>query len=204
MLPRGSSSSTSFGEVMDAVHQGWLGGPTSPRIAGGDSQCALLRHLEKVWRSPDEGIWETRGGRQHFTYSKVMAWVAFDRAPEGHEEIRPRRADGAVALAARRDPSRGLREGVQPQAQRLHPGLRLGGARRQHPPDPRSSDFCRPATSGWPGRLRRSSSGCCGTGSCMRYDTASSQDGMPPGEGCFSPAASGWWTPIDARPAPGC
>jgi GH15 family glucan-1,4-alpha-glucosidase len=34
----------------------------------------------KVWVEPDEGIWETRGGRQHFTYSKVMVWVAFDRA----------------------------------------------------------------------------------------------------------------------------
>lgn len=41
---------------------------------------ALLEHLEKVWQQPDEGIWETRGGRQQFTYSKMMAWVAFDRA----------------------------------------------------------------------------------------------------------------------------
>ncbi len=40
----------------------------------------LLKHLEKIWREPDEGIWETRGGPQQFTYSKMMAWVAFDRA----------------------------------------------------------------------------------------------------------------------------
>ncbi len=40
----------------------------------------LLEHLEKIWREPDEGIWETRGGPQQFTYSKMMAWVAFDRA----------------------------------------------------------------------------------------------------------------------------
>ena len=40
----------------------------------------LLKNLEKVWQEPDEGIWETRGGRRQFTYSKVMAWVAFDRA----------------------------------------------------------------------------------------------------------------------------
>src|SRR5438445_1254239 len=45
-----------------------------------DFQRVLLSHLEKIWSSPDEGIWEVRGGRQHFTYSKVMAWVAFDRA----------------------------------------------------------------------------------------------------------------------------
>jgi GH15 family glucan-1,4-alpha-glucosidase len=40
----------------------------------------LLEHLETIWQQPDEGIWETRGGPQHFTYSKMMAWVAFDRA----------------------------------------------------------------------------------------------------------------------------
>jgi len=40
----------------------------------------LLEHLEKIWRDPDEGIWETRGGPQQFTFSKMMAWVAFDRA----------------------------------------------------------------------------------------------------------------------------
>jgi len=40
----------------------------------------LLEHLETIWQRPDEGIWETRGGREQFTYSKMMAWVAFDRA----------------------------------------------------------------------------------------------------------------------------
>jgi GH15 family glucan-1,4-alpha-glucosidase len=40
----------------------------------------LLNHLETIWQDPDEGIWETRGGPQQFTYSKMMAWVAFDRA----------------------------------------------------------------------------------------------------------------------------
>ena len=40
----------------------------------------LLQHLETIWQQPDEGIWETRGGPQQFTYSKMMAWVAFDRA----------------------------------------------------------------------------------------------------------------------------
>src|SRR5262249_20900594 len=40
----------------------------------------VLEYLETIWREPDEGIWEVRGGRWHFTHSKVMAWVAFDRA----------------------------------------------------------------------------------------------------------------------------
>src|SRR5438132_13245615 len=40
----------------------------------------LLTSLEERWREPDEGIWEVRGPRRHFTHSKVMCWVAFDRA----------------------------------------------------------------------------------------------------------------------------
>jgi GH15 family glucan-1,4-alpha-glucosidase len=40
----------------------------------------LVEYLESIWREPDDGIWESRGGRKHFTYSKVMAWVVFDRA----------------------------------------------------------------------------------------------------------------------------
>ena len=45
-------------------------------------QHVLLDFLETAWHEPDEGIWEVRGPRRHFTHSKVMAWVAFDRACE--------------------------------------------------------------------------------------------------------------------------
>ncbi len=48
--------------------------------AGWAVQLAFLDHLKEIWREPDQGIWEMRGPAQHFTYSKVMAWVAFDRA----------------------------------------------------------------------------------------------------------------------------
>ncbi len=50
-------------------------------------QRALLDHLETIWDQPDEGIWEIRSGRQQFTYSKMMAWVAFDRAIKGAEDF---------------------------------------------------------------------------------------------------------------------
>ena len=67
-----------FGEVADALHQAraakLLTTPQSWSL-----QASLLEHLENVWTEPDEGLWETRGGRRHFTFSKVMAWVAFDR-----------------------------------------------------------------------------------------------------------------------------
>ena len=47
----------------------------------------MLAHLETVWEQPDEGMWEVRGGRRHFTHSKVMAWVAFDRAVRSIQEF---------------------------------------------------------------------------------------------------------------------
>jgi GH15 family glucan-1,4-alpha-glucosidase len=68
-----------YGEVMDVLHlTRRLGLPPSEdawRVQG-----VLMRFLEKGWKEPDEGIWEVRGPRRHFTHSKVMAWVAFDRS----------------------------------------------------------------------------------------------------------------------------
>ena len=89
-----------FGEVMDALHQareGGLGGYE----AGWDLERELLAHLETIWSQPDEGIWEVRGGREHFTYSKVMAWVAFDRAVKSARNLRSARAGRSLARGAR-------------------------------------------------------------------------------------------------------
>ena len=55
--------------------------------ASWDLELALLGALENLWRRPDEGIWEVRGPRQHFTHSKVMAWLAFDRAVHNVEDF---------------------------------------------------------------------------------------------------------------------
>src|SRR5262249_52476041 len=68
-----------YGEVMDALHQGRIGGiPEIPEAW--ELEKKLLEYLEQIWKKPDQSIWETRGNPQHFTHSKVMAWVAFDRA----------------------------------------------------------------------------------------------------------------------------
>ena len=75
----------SIGEVMDALHQARRGG-IDQSDDGWAVQIAFLKHLETVWTEPDESIWEVRSGRRHFTYSKVMAWVAFDRAIKSAEE----------------------------------------------------------------------------------------------------------------------
>jgi GH15 family glucan-1,4-alpha-glucosidase len=78
-----------FGEVMDALHQARQGGLGIVE-AGWDLQREILTHVEKVWREPDEGIWEVRSGREHFTYSKAMAWLAFDRAIKSAETYKLR------------------------------------------------------------------------------------------------------------------
>ncbi|MBA2768247.1 MAG: glycoside hydrolase family 15 protein [Sporichthyaceae bacterium] len=68
-----------YGEVMDALHQARRAGLGVDEDAW-ELQRALVEYLEGRWREPDDGLWEVRSGRQHFTHSKVMAWVAFDRA----------------------------------------------------------------------------------------------------------------------------
>lgn len=75
-----------FGEVMDALHVSRRVG--LPELdAAWALQRRLMGHLEKIWSEPDEGIWEVRGPRRHFTHSKVMAWVAFDRAIRDVEQF---------------------------------------------------------------------------------------------------------------------
>jgi GH15 family glucan-1,4-alpha-glucosidase len=73
-----------YGEMMDALHEARRHG-----LARDDHAWALQRNvmkfLESAWDQPDEGIWEVRGPRRHFTHSKVLAWVAFDRAVEAVE-----------------------------------------------------------------------------------------------------------------------
>jgi GH15 family glucan-1,4-alpha-glucosidase len=75
-----------YGEVMDALHKARkLGLEAHPSTWA--LQRALLAFLEKNWQRPDEGIWEVRGPRRHFTHSKVLAWVAMDRAVKAVEEL---------------------------------------------------------------------------------------------------------------------
>src|SRR5581483_2466321 len=74
-----------FGEVMDALYQARAHGLAREADAW-ELQKTLLTRLEEVWTEPDDGIWEIRGERRHFVHSKVMAWVAFDRAIRTVEE----------------------------------------------------------------------------------------------------------------------
>ena len=75
-----------YGEVMDTLHVARKHRVPEQSYAWA-LQKKLMDYLESVWDQPDEGIWEVRGPRRHFTHSKVMAWVAVDRAVKGVEKF---------------------------------------------------------------------------------------------------------------------
>jgi GH15 family glucan-1,4-alpha-glucosidase len=153
-------------------------------------ECALIDHLDTIWDQPDDGIWEVRGGRKHFTHSKVMAWVAFDRAIRSAEEF---------GMEAPLDRWRKTRDAIHEQvcargfdAERnsfvqsygvkaLDASLLLIPVVGFLPP----SD---PRVVGTVAAIERE---LVRDGLVIRYDTGESKDGLPPGEGAFL-ACSFW------------
>jgi GH15 family glucan-1,4-alpha-glucosidase len=76
-----------YGELIDAIHQGRTLGLAPPKSAW-TLQRKVIEHLEQIWEQPDDGIWEVRGGRRQFTFSKIMAWVALDRTVRDAERFK--------------------------------------------------------------------------------------------------------------------
>jgi GH15 family glucan-1,4-alpha-glucosidase len=75
-----------YGEMMDVLHQARIHG-LDPDDHAWSLQRTIMDFLEAAWDKPDEGIWEVRGPRRHFVHSKVLAWVAFDRAVAAVERL---------------------------------------------------------------------------------------------------------------------
>ena len=134
-----------YGEVLDALHQArHMGIDEDPNAWA--VQQAILEFLESGWKEPDEGIWEVRGGRQDFVHSKVMAWVAFDRAVKGVEEFG---LDGPVdRWRAARDEihARSCAKGFDADRNTFTQFYGSDGARREHADDPAASASSRPTT----------------------------------------------------------
>ena len=107
-----------FGELIDALYQEAALGLVRPQ-ASWDLQRTLVNHLEKIWQQPDESIWEVRGGAQNFTFSKVMVWVAVDRAIRGRGNVQPARSAGSLAGAADPDSRDGMSRRVQREAEKF-------------------------------------------------------------------------------------
>ena len=135
-----------YGEVLDALHQARVNQLELSKEAW-SLQRRLLGFLEHAWKEPDEGIWEVRGPRRHFTHSKVMAWVAFDRGVQAVERFGRSGPVERWRKIRDRDPPRGLREGLRRRAQLVHAVVRLETAGREPADDParRFSPGGRPA-----------------------------------------------------------
>jgi GH15 family glucan-1,4-alpha-glucosidase len=178
-----------YGELMDALHHARDGGLSEPG-SGWSLQSGLLRHLEAIWQSDDEGIWEVRGGRRPFTFSKIMAWVAMDRAVRDMERWKlPGPLDRWRALrdeihrttcregfnAARNSFTQSFGSTELDASLLLIPVVGFLPAS-----DPRVS-----------GTLAAIESELLVDGFVRRYRTESGHDGLPPGEGVFL-ACSFW------------
>jgi GH15 family glucan-1,4-alpha-glucosidase len=176
-----------YGEVMDTLHLARLAG-LPPEPEAWQVQVALLKFLEAHWEQPDEGLWEVRGPRRHFTHSKVMAWVAFDRAIKDAEQD---------SLEGPIERWRELREAIH--AQVCEKGF-----------DPRRNSFVQSYESTYldaslllipqVGFLPADDPRVLGTiaaierdlvagGLVLRYSTATKVDGLPAGEGAFLPCS---------------
>jgi GH15 family glucan-1,4-alpha-glucosidase len=178
-----------FGEVMDALHQARRGG-LHPREADWAFQRALLEHLEGVWNLPDEGIWEVRGERRHFTHSKVMAWVALDRGIRAAEAFK---LDGPVSRW------KALRQSIHDEVCSRGFDSQLGSFVQSYGTKELDASLLLLPTMGFLPATDRRIKGTIEAverrlfidGFLLRYDTATSDDGLPPGEGAFL-ACSFW------------
>jgi GH15 family glucan-1,4-alpha-glucosidase len=176
-----------YGEVMDTLHLARIAG-LPPEPEAWQVQVALLKFLEAHWQQADEGLWEVRGPRRHFTHSKVMAWVAFDRAIKDAEQ------DGLEGPIER---WRQVRDAIH--AQVCEKGF-----------DARRNSFVQSYESAYldaslllipqVGFLPVDDSRVLGTiaaierdlvadGLVLRYSTATKVDGLPAGEGAFLPCS---------------
>jgi GH15 family glucan-1,4-alpha-glucosidase len=171
------------GQVMDTFHQARRAGVADAR-AGWDIQLALLEQLERTWREPDESIWEVRGDRRQFTYSKVMSWVAFDRALKSAE---------VYGLEGPLDKWRRLRAEIHANVCRhAYDSERntFVQAYGERPLD--ASLLLIPAVGFLPahdprvrGTVEAIERELMVDGFVLRYDTVRTDDGLPPGEGAF-------------------
>ena len=178
-----------YGELMDVLHHGRHSKLGSSKDAW-DLERGLLDHLETVWEEADHGIWEARGDRRRFTHSKVMAWVAFDRAIKTVEQFG---ADGPV------ERWRALRATIHDQVCRFGFNPEVGAFVQSYGSKHLdAAALLIPLVGFLPvddPRVRSTIEAIqrhlVVDGLVMRYDSHSGLDGLPPGEGAFLPC--GFW-----------
>lgn len=176
-----------YGEVADALFQAHRHGLNRLDDAWRVGQ-SILRFLERAWKEPDEGIWEVRGERRHFTHSKVMAWVAFDRAVKAIERLGFDDGGGLERWRRSRDEihrevcAKGFDCGLDAFVQ-SYGSPHLDASLLMIPlvgflpaDDPRVL-----------GTVAAIEQRLIADGFVRRYDSSAGVDGLPPGEGAFLP-----------------
>jgi GH15 family glucan-1,4-alpha-glucosidase len=176
-----------YGEVMNALHHARDAGLASIPSAW-SLQLKLVAHLEKIWSEPDEGIWEVRGGRRQFTFSKVMAWVAIERALRDAKKYGLEAPLGRWQALCREIHRTICREGFSQKKQaftqsfgdsELDASLLMMPIVGFLPPDD-------PRIRGTIAAIERE---LFFDGFVARYRSESNVDGLPPGEGAFLPCS---------------
>ncbi|MDB5360618.1 MAG: hypothetical protein JWO51_1915 [Rhodospirillales bacterium] len=176
-----------YGEVMGALHRARESGLAAPPSAW-DLQRTMIDHLAVIWDQPDEGIWEVRGGRRNFTFSKIMAWVAMDRAIKDAE---------TYALEAPIDDWCALRDLIHETVCREGFDPVQNSFTQAFGRAPLDASLLLIATVGF---LPADDPRVIGTiaaierdllvdGFVLRYRTETAVDGLPPGEGVFLPCS---------------
>jgi GH15 family glucan-1,4-alpha-glucosidase len=172
-----------YGEIVDAAHQARRSG-LAMHESGWAVQLALLDHLAQIWREPDHGLWEVRAHPQHFTHSKVMAWVAFDRAIKSAEMFG---FDGPI------DQWRQLRADIHADVCTRGFSTEIGSFVQAYGSKQLDASLLLlPAVGFLPindarvrGTIAAVESHLLVDGLVARYDTETEADGLPPGEGAF-------------------
>jgi GH15 family glucan-1,4-alpha-glucosidase len=178
-----------YGELMDTLHQGRCG-KLAASAAGWQLQLALLAHLEKIWGRPDRGMWEIRGKSAHFTHSKVMCWVAVDRAIKSAERFRLEAPLGRWKRLRTRIHEEVCRHGF---SQKVGAFVQSYGSKNLD-----ASALLLPIVGFLPASdprvrstIRAIERRLLVDGFVRRYDTRKTRDGLPSGEGAFL-ACSFW------------
>ncbi|HWG60068.1 MAG TPA: glycoside hydrolase family 15 protein [Candidatus Acidoferrales bacterium] len=178
-----------YGEVARALYHAREGGlrKDHPGLA---LQAKLLEHLETIWRQADEGIWEVRGSKRQFTHSKMMAWVAFDRAIRSSEKFG---LDGPVERWKK------VREEIHEEVCRKGYNPKLGSFVQYYGSKELDASLLMAAKTGFlpatdpriVGTVRAIEKKLLRGGFVLRYDTKRVRDGLSSGEGVFL-ACSFW------------
>jgi GH15 family glucan-1,4-alpha-glucosidase len=183
-----------YGEVASAIYAARKLG-----LAGVEQGWAitkqLLAFIEDAWQRPDDGIWEVRGGRRHFTHSKAMAWVAVDRAIRAIEEFESGREDGKAMLPH----LRGLRERMRSEILERGFNTKVGAFTQSYGSDDLDASILVLPHFGFIAgsdpRMRSTVTAVekqlLRDGFVLRYSTERGTDGLPGSEGAFL-ACSFW------------